>query len=872
MEAAVPRRNSIARRLTLIVVGALTAAVFAVGGVALFEQQRQLARALETKAQSLAQYMAQVTPISVLSLNFVEMNNNVRKMVLTDDEAVYAVLVNDKGIPLAHYAREKDPVVDAEARAFWAERNPVAAAAAMKRSARILEVEVPITAAEKRIGSVSVGFSFDRMRHALMVQIALIGAVLVIVAGVALLSIELALRRMLQPVKALTSAATQISGGDLNVVLTGTDRTDEIGVLARAFDSMAAQLRALVAGMEQRMAELQRMGEALKKSEEEFRRIVATANEGIWVLGPDTRTTFVNPVMSEMLGCTGEAMIGRPMNDFMLQEDHADHSERMAARSRGASEHYERRFRRGDGQLLWAHVSAAPILDSAGRYAGSFAMVTDITARKQAEEELKRYRDRLEEEVEQRMGDLVLARNAAEAANKAKSIFLAGMSHELRTPLNAILGFSSLMHEDPQLPESMHQYMDIIIRSGEHLLSIINDVLEMAKIESGRVQLENAPFDLGAMVRDVIEMMEVRARRKGLQLIVDQASEFPRYIVGDEARLRQVLINLVGNAIKFTTQGGVTVRLGTKENHCSHLIIEVEDSGPGIAYEDQQRIFEPFVQLGEQRDSKGTGLGLTITRQFVRMMNGEIFLESEPGRGSLFRIDLPLTEAAEDDIPKPDHAGSDHIVGLASGQPEYRVLIVEDQLENQLLLSRLMTSIGLQAKVAENGEQGVHLFQDWHPHLIWMDRKMPVMDGLAATRRIRALPGGKEVKIVAVTASAFQEERAEMLDAGMDDFVRKPYRFGEIYECLARQLGVRYVRETTPEPPAPVVSLTPEMFSRLPDELRRELGIALDSLESERIARVVDEVGKHDENLGKALSQYTERFDYPTILKMLQAP
>lgn len=699
----------------------------------------------------------------------------------------------------------------------------------------------------------------------------LIGAVLVVVAGVTLLSIELALRRMLQPVKALTSAATQISGGDLNVVLSGTDRADEIGVLARAFESMAARLRELVAGMEQRMAELQTMGQALQKSEEEFRRIVATANEGIWVLGADTRTTFVNPVMSEMLGCSSDAMIGRPMSDFLPEEDHADHSERMAARSRGASEHYERRFRRGDGQLLWAHVSAAPILDDAGRYAGSFAMVTDITARKQAEDELKRYRDSLEEEVEQRTADLVLARNAAEAANKAKSVFLAGMSHELRTPLNAILGFSSLMHEDPQLPESMRQYLDIITRSGEHLLSIINDVLEMAKIESGRVQLENAPFDLGAMVRDVSEMMEVRAREKGLRLIVDQASEFPRYIVGDEARLRQVLINLVGNAVKFTAQGGVTVRLGTKENHCSHLIIEVEDSGPGIAYEDQRRIFEPFVQLGEQRDSKGTGLGLTITRQFVHMMGGEISLESVVGRGTLFRIDLPLSEVAEDDVPKPARAGSEHIIGLAAGQPEYRILIVEDQQENQLLLSRLMTSIGLQTKVAENGEQGVALFLEWHPHLIWMDRKMPVMDGLAAARRIRSLPGGEEVKIVAVTASAFQEERAEMLDAGMDDFVRKPYRFGEIYECLARQLGVRYIREASPEAAVPAAPLTPDMFSRVPDDLREGLRIALDSLEAERIARVVKEVGKYDENLEKALSQYTERFDYPTILKMLQA-
>lgn len=465
--------------------------------------------------------------------------------------------------------------------------------------------------------------------------------------------------------------------------------------------------------------------------------------------------------------------------------------------------------------------------------------------------------------------ELQKAVDAAEAANKAKSVFLANMSHELRTPLNAILGFSSMIRKDEQFPDNQRQNLDIINRSGEHLLTLINDVLEMAKIDAGRIDLENTPFDLGGMIRDVTDMMSVRAQDKGLRLLIDQSSEFPRFIQGDEARLRQILINLTGNAIKFTQQGGVTLRLGTKLNSISHLLIEVEDTGIGIAPNDQQRIFEPFVQLGEQGDNKGTGLGLSITRQFVQLMGGNLTLESWPGKGSLFRIDLPLHEVREGSVIKTQEASHGEAIGLAPGQPNYRVLIVEDQLENQLLLTQLMQAVGIQVKVATNGRQGVEIFQSWQPQLIWMDRRMPVMDGLEATQAIRQSPNGNAVKIIAVTASAFMEQREEMLQAGMDDFLRKPYRAHELYECLAKHLGIRFIYAGAASIEPPVKTLTSTMFGHVPETLRNDLKEALETLDTDRIDDLIEQISIHDQTLQKTLISLAANFEYRTIIEAL---
>ncbi len=404
----------------------------------------------------------------------------------------------------------------------------------------------------------------------------------------------------------------------------------------------------------------------------------------------------------------------------------------------------------------------------------------------------------------------------ADRANRAKSEFLSSMSHELRTPLNAILGFSQVMVRDSSLNNQHQEHLQIINRAGEHLLALINDILEMSKIEAGRSQLNESSFNLIYLLETLEEMFRLKAESKKLQLNFEVVDGVPHFVNGDEGKLRQILINLVGNAINFTETGSVTLRVKnqveeTGSNQSAQaefdyldtnslrpellcLQFEIEDTGSGIATEEMNKLFEPFEQTkAGYKSQQGTGLGLSISRKFVQMMGGDITISSIPGLGSNFTFDIEIRLADPIDVKiiKPHKK----VIGLAPAQPEYRILVVDDWADNCLVIVRLLSPLGILVREARNGQEAITIWEDWQPHLIWMDMQMPVMNGYEATRQIKAHPLGKKTAIVALTASVFEEERKMILAAGCDDFMRKPFEAKILFAKMEELLGIQYIYE-----------------------------------------------------------------------------
>ncbi|HNH81913.1 MAG TPA: ATP-binding protein [Acidobacteriota bacterium] len=395
-----------------------------------------------------------------------------------------------------------------------------------------------------------------------------------------------------------------------------------------------------------------------------------------------------------------------------------------------------------------------------------------------------------------------LAEQKAMEAAQSKNLFLANMSHELRTPLNAILGFLQLLDRDATLTANQRKYLSTMERSGENLLGLINDILAIAKLESGQVPLQETTFNLQTLLLTLEEMFRIRATETRVGLIFELDPELPRWVWGDEGKLRQILMNVVGNAFKFTEAGQIAVRARWQDGQ---VVFEIEDTGSGIDQQEINQLFQPFTQTTSGRELKeGLGLGLLICRNYVRLMGGDISITSRRGQGTRVCFQVRLLVAMGTSLQLPER----RVVALEPDQPRYRILVVDDKWEDRTLLARLLTLVGFDVQEAGSGEAAVSCWRDWSPHLIWMDLVMPGTDGFSATQIIRhtefallndrTQPLRFRTTIIGISANSAESDRKAAFDSGCDDFVAKPFREDTIFEKMIGYLGVRYVYENQP--------------------------------------------------------------------------
>lgn len=491
--------------------------------------------------------------------------------------------------------------------------------------------------------------------------------------------------------------------------------------------------------------------------------------------------------------------------------------------------------------------------------------------------ELQAFRDNLEVTVAERTADLKKAKlaaenaqSAAETANRAKSAFLASMSHEIRTPMNAILGYAQLMSRDGTLSSGQRDKVDTINRAGEHLLSLINDVLEMSKIEAGSVTRNDSAFDLHALLNELMEIYSGRAKAKRLTCVLELSERVPHLIISDESKVRQSLVNLLGNAVKFTASGGIVVLADSAQgSEGTHAItLAVRDSGPGLRPEEIAKLFRPFVQSDAGKSIGGTGLGLAISRQYARLLGGDITVDSKFGEGATFTFSFHAESARAADIAAKDTAPP--LSRLAAGQSA-RVLAADDVEDNRNLLLHMLTDLRFEVRVAANGAEALAAFQEWTPDAVLMDIQMPVMNGLEAIRRIKATPEGRACFVVALSASALEEEKAAVLASGADVFMRKPFKDTELVALLGRRLNLHFesIEPSTPEAPAPPREAD---FSRIPESLRADLHKAAREADYDVLLTLCDQLSAagHPE-AAEALRASVGVFDYDGVAVLLGA-
>lgn len=683
------------------------------------------------------------------------------------------------------------------------------------------------------------------------------------------LDADLAQVRLAYAQRAIATGQTQIY--EHQICIDDRWHYEEIRIVPLPQDAVLVMIRNIT---DRKQAEIE-----LLREKERFQAIVDHIPIMVTLFNEQGHVEFINPALERILGWS----LAEWQSCDLVSEGGPDAAYRQSLLEHilaASGQWQDIPIRTASGQQLetsWANVRL-----SDGRFLG---IGQDITDRKHKEIALQQ------------------AMEAAEAGNLAKSVFLANMSHELRTPLNVILGFTQIMAHDDNLTPQQRADLETIERSGDHLLSLISDILDLSKIEAGRYSLEISSFDLIALLHTLQNMMAERASSKGLSLVFEIAPEVPQFIMADEKKLRQVLLNLLGNAVKFTQVGGVTLQVTAHASDpqttaapatsalaltnglslVSPLILQfaVTDTGPGIAPTELETIFEAFVQAEAGRKaSSGTGLGLAISRKLLELMGGQITVTSTLGVGSTFTLSLPIYPATGVSVSLPQDERT--IVGLAPGQPHRRILVVDDQSENRLLIVRLLSQLGLEVREAVNGQEAVQLWREWQPDLIWMDIRMPILDGYEATRQIRALETGPASVIIALTAQASQSDRALALAAGCNDYISKPFQAATLFLKMAEYLGLEYLyanaHPTADEGSAALASPPPHatrtivgpQLATLPTTDLYDLEMAATRGDDRAIATIVAQFPPEAANVAQYLTELAHHYQFEQILHLVQ--